>query len=157
MKTQRLNNSLANHLARLGAIACLWFGLIFGFLPSGIASANGSILYVVPGGKGSGACGASWSDACDLHRALTIAAGQASSTVTVQIAVEEGTYKPTGGTDQTLSWGLVNHVEILGGYSWDGERADHDQAAMSPFSAGTSAPQGTPRIILFTWSPWTPG
>ena len=68
------------------------------------------VLYVKPGGFTMGVC-ESWIQACELRYALSRAtAGQ-------QIWVAAGTYKPTSGTDRTISFALKHRVKIYGGFA----------------------------------------
>ena len=65
-------------------------------------------LYVSPAGTGSGS---SWTDAINLQDALGIAVyGD-------QLWVAAGTYKPTEGTDRTISFHLKDGVELYGGFA----------------------------------------
>ena len=69
---------------------------------------NGGLLFAAPGGT-SATC-SSWADACDLQTALsTAAAGN-------EIWAQAGTYKPTSGTDSTISFVLKSGVAIYGGF-----------------------------------------
>ncbi len=66
--------------------------------------------YVKANGSGANT-GTSWVDAyTDLQTALT------SAVSGDKIWVAEGTYKPTTGTDRTISFVMKNGVEILGGF-----------------------------------------
>ena len=88
--------------------------------------AEDGIIYVDadadPGGVGS-----SWEDAyTDLQDAL-----DAADTPPVEIWVAEGTYKPTDGTDRTISFQMANGVAIYGGFdpsAGDTEWEDRDWA-----------------------------
>jgi hypothetical protein len=65
------------------------------------------LLYIKPGG--SGGC-TSWADACELQTALAAASSGA------EIWVQAGVYKPTAGTDRTLTFALKSGVAIYGGF-----------------------------------------
>ena len=71
--------------------------------------AAGAILYAASGGMTSGTCN-SWVNACDLQYALSVAVS------TDEIWVKQGTYKPTTGTDRTLSFVLKNGVSLYGSF-----------------------------------------
>ncbi|MBL7796085.1 MAG: HYR domain-containing protein, partial [Saprospiraceae bacterium] len=61
--------------------------------------------------------GSSWADAfTDLQNALN-----SPCTGITQIWVAEGTYKPTSGTDRSISFSMKNGVEILGGFPNTGD------------------------------------
>lgn len=66
--------------------------------------------------------GINWSNAfTDLHCALLIARTCPGFT-TINVAAV--TYKPTSGTDQTISFAMVNGISILGGYPTGGGTRD---------------------------------
>jgi len=73
-------------------------------------SAVGSIIYVKWNATGANN-GASWTDA---YTNLQSAIGTAISGESIWVA--KGTYKPTTGTDQTVSFLLKNGVKIYGGF-----------------------------------------
>jgi parallel beta-helix repeat protein len=79
---------------------------------TGIDLVAGSILYVKTGVTNGN--GASWVSAyADLQDALTVAR---TCTAVNQIWVAAGTYYPTSGTDQTISFQLINNVAVYGGF-----------------------------------------
>ena len=82
---------------------------IFSSFPTPPAHAAG-VIYVQPGGKGSGS-GTSWGNAKDLAAALSTAV---SGDV---LWVATGTYTPTTGLDRTATFRLVSGVAIYGGFS----------------------------------------
>jgi len=66
---------------------------------------------VKPTGLTSGSCGGSWSSACGLRYALSLAiAGD-------RIWVAAGTYKPTTGSKRAVSFVLENGVAVYGGFA----------------------------------------
>ncbi|MBU0473370.1 MAG: T9SS type A sorting domain-containing protein [Bacteroidetes bacterium] len=66
--------------------------------------------------------GITWANAfTDLQWALLIARTCPGFTT---IKVAAGTYKPTSGTDQTISFAMVNGISILGGYPTGGGARD---------------------------------
>jgi predicted outer membrane repeat protein len=75
------------------------------------AYAAGTIRYAAPGGAASGACN-SWGNACELRYVLTSVAVPGD-----QIWVKAGTYKPTAGTDRSISFVLTNGVALYGGFN----------------------------------------
>ena len=83
---------------------------------TGITRLNGlwkfskRILYVDPNPVLSAGC-SSWADACDLQTALTTAIPDD------EIWVKQGIHYPTTGQDRTISFALVNGVEIYGGFN----------------------------------------
>ncbi len=77
-------------------------------MPQVHAQIAGSLLYVIPGGSGD--C-LSWVNACELQTALGVAVSGD------EIWVAAGTYKPTSGTDRTISFVLKNGVAIYGGFA----------------------------------------
>ena len=85
--------------------------LLAGVLMPGTSALAQSVWYV--NGEAAGLSnGASWSDAfVDLQSAL--GAAQAGD----EIWVAAGTYKPTDGTDQSLSFILKSGVELYGGFA----------------------------------------
>ena len=75
-----------------------------------LAGLSAQIIYVDAGAGGSNS-GTSWTDAyLDLQSAL------AAATAGDQIRVAAGTYQPTSGTDRTVSFELVDGVEMYGGF-----------------------------------------
>lgn len=67
------------------------------------------VIYVAPSGSGSGA---TWASAAGDLRAVLVAAGASD-----EVWVSAGTYKPTTGTDRTLSFPLPAGVGIYGGFN----------------------------------------
>jgi hypothetical protein len=84
--------------------------LLFVFVSPTQGGATGLILYVKPSGLISGSCD-QWANACDLQYALNSIATPGS-----QIWAVQGTYKPTSGTDQTISFTLKDQVSLYGGF-----------------------------------------
>lgn len=78
--------------------------------PFSFAAAAGPLCYVNDNAGGAND-GTSWTDAyTDLQSALADAG-------CTEIWVAIGTYKPTSGSDRTISFTLLNGVEIYGGFS----------------------------------------
>ncbi|MCB0520249.1 MAG: hypothetical protein H6577_28315 [Lewinellaceae bacterium] len=74
---------------------------------------SGNVLYVNDNASGAND-GTSWTDAYnDLQDALTEASNCANIT---QIWVAAGTYKPTSGTDRTISFAMQNDLAVYGGF-----------------------------------------
>jgi hypothetical protein len=96
--------------------------LLFG--TTGQVSATVHVIYVKWNSSGANT-GSSWTDAyTSLQTALT------EATSGNEIWVAAGTYKPTTGTDRTISFALKNGVEIYGGFSgWESQRFDRDPEA----------------------------
>jgi len=94
--------------------------------------ATGTIWYVnaaaAPGGNG-----ASWECAFQDVQLALAAAGSGH-----QIWVAEGTYKPTSGTDRSISFYMKNGVEILGGFPNTGDPGlgDRDWVANETILSG---------------------
>jgi hypothetical protein len=87
----------------VGLLAAL-FGQI------GNTHAQGSVIYVVPGGTGS-QDGQSWGSAKDFQAALTVAtSGQ-------QLWVKAGTYAPTTAVDRNATFALKSGVTVYGGFA----------------------------------------
>ncbi|MBN1491428.1 MAG: hypothetical protein JXA69_16065, partial [Phycisphaerae bacterium] len=81
------------------------------------------IVYVDQGVIGGRSNGTSWSDAySDLQDALDIVREGH------HIWIAEGEYKPTAGTDRTISFALVSGVEVYGGFAGDEDPATFDLA-----------------------------
>lgn len=76
--------------------------------PAQFRVARGHPLYVKPNGSGNGT---SWTDATSLHEALFMAAE------TDELWLEKGTYYPTGTSDRTATFELVDGIRIYGGFS----------------------------------------
>jgi hypothetical protein len=101
----------------LVAILALLLQLLLFFLPAASAQEGGNkplaptdqILYVSPGGNGT--CTTSWSNACELQTALGAAVSDD------EIWVQAGTYKPTTGSDRTVSFALTDGVAVYGGFT----------------------------------------
>ncbi len=72
--------------------------------------AQATTKYVKPTASGSGD-GSSWANASDDLQAMIDAAG------TTEVWVAAGTYKPTTGTDRTVSFVMKNGVAIYGGFN----------------------------------------
>ncbi len=88
--------------------AVLW-ALSWWILP-GFAKPAAGVLYASPNGLASGACD-SWSNACELQTALRLA------TAGEEVWAQQGVYKPTSGTDRTISFELKNSVALYGGFA----------------------------------------
>jgi len=98
---------------RLIVIASLTLALFTGQFTATPASAQGLVFRVaVGGGTGPAACGdlPDWSNPCDLQYALSIALSGH------ELWVQQGTYKPTTGSDRNASFVLKNGVAIYGGF-----------------------------------------
>lgn len=93
--------------------------LIAGFLATDPVQAASTIYRVKSDGLNAGACGSSWENACALQHALSL------SVSGDQIWVAAGIYKPTNGTDRTISFALKNGVAAYGGFN--GHEADISQ------------------------------
>jgi len=89
------------------------------------ANTTGGIVYVNASAAGSNN-GSTWVNAfTDLQSALTLA--RAYPTCVSQIWVAAGTYKPTTGTDRTISFRMINGVAIYGGFPNTGNPAFADR------------------------------
>jgi predicted outer membrane repeat protein len=85
------------------------------------APALSNIIYVDDDAPGTNN-GTNWTNAyTDLQSALSIAISGD------QIRVAQGTYKPTAGTDRTVSFQLKNNVELYGGYAGIAEPTPDDR------------------------------
>ncbi|MGB8982233.1 MAG: clostripain-related cysteine peptidase, partial [Anaerolineales bacterium] len=73
------------------------------------AATPAHIKYAEPGGLLDGSCD-TWINACELRYALSAAVSGD------EIWVMAGTYKPTDGTDRTISFVLKNGVALYGGF-----------------------------------------
>lgn len=73
------------------------------------ASAAAIRYVVVTGGLDTGSCN-SWANACTLTRALSVS-GPGD-----EVWVQQGTYKPTNGTDRSASFILGDGVAVYGGF-----------------------------------------
>ncbi|MBI4761641.1 MAG: choice-of-anchor Q domain-containing protein [Chloroflexota bacterium] len=92
----------------ISALALL--GVLFGQFayPQGASAA--AIRYVTAsGGLETGPCD-SWANACTLQRALFVAGGGD------EVWVQQGTYKPTTGTDRSASFVIRDGVAVYGGF-----------------------------------------
>lgn len=70
-----------------------------------------SIRYVVAaGGLDTGQCD-SWANACTLNRAILVAE------VGDEVWVQQGTYKPTSGTDRSASFVIFDGIVVYGGFT----------------------------------------
>lgn len=74
----------------------------------GLPSVGQTIRYVTPTGTGDGS---SWANASGNLRATLLASSSGN-----QIWVAAGTYKPTTGTDRTLSFSIPSGVQVYGGF-----------------------------------------
>ena len=91
--------------------------MLFGFANvSPSAAQTGTTFYVKQAATGTGD-GLSWANATTLQAAL------GSATSGAEIWVAKGLYKPTGGTDQTVSFNLVPGVAVYGGFPATGAPA----------------------------------
>jgi hypothetical protein len=85
--------------------------LLVVILSVGHLRAIATTIYVRASASGA-SDGSSWTDAyTDLQSALAIA------TTGDEIWVAAGTYKPTSGADRTISFQLVNDVQVYGGFA----------------------------------------
>ena len=75
-------------------------------------NATGNIIRVTVNGATSGSCGSSWATACDLQYALTTVAASGD-----EVWVAQGVYKPTTGTDRSVSFQLRNGIALYGGFA----------------------------------------
>ncbi len=88
-------------------------------LPESAAHAAG-VLYVKPTATGTGDC-SSWANACTLQTAL------GGATSGDEIWVMQGIHTPTTSTDRTISFELVNGVQIYGGFhGTETQRSERD-------------------------------
>ena len=99
-------------------------------------------LYVKAGATGANT-GLSWSDAfTDLQTALNFSGCSGNLT---EIWVASGTYKPTTGTDRTISFAMKNGVAIYGGFV--GTETSLSQRVLTyPSSTTLSGDLGTPGV-----------
>src|SRR5690348_10568502 len=98
------------HQLRLHAlIPFIVLGLLALLPPAAPLHAAG-VIYVVPGGAGA-QTGADWSSAKDLQAALQ------GATSGDQIWVTAGTYKPTIGSDRSVTFQLKSGVALYGGFA----------------------------------------
>ncbi|MEM9934550.1 MAG: choice-of-anchor Q domain-containing protein [Bacteroidota bacterium] len=105
-----------------------------------------SILYVNKEADGQ-QDGTSWEDAfTDLQSALALAN---TSPAVEEIWVAEGTYTPTQGTDRSISFHLVNDVDLLGGFTGDEEnKQDRNPALNTTILSGEI---GNSSIVNNSW------
>ncbi|MEJ5310436.1 MAG: choice-of-anchor Q domain-containing protein [Anaerolineae bacterium] len=94
-----------------------------------------TILYVDHDAAGANN-GTSWTDAfTDLQAALSAASPTGFDTVEIWVA--EGTYKPTGDSSRTVSFGLKNNVFVYGGFAGtETDRSQRDVAAHPTILSG---------------------
>jgi len=85
--------------------------LIVTLLPVDQVQAAAITYRVKPDGSNYEQCGTTWGNACSLQYALNL------STAGDHIWVAAGIYKPTNGTDRTISFELKNGVAIFGGFT----------------------------------------
>ncbi|MEG0473374.1 MAG: hypothetical protein RR588_13660 [Solibacillus sp.] len=89
-------------------------------------TADSAVIYVKQGANGDGT---SWGNAYqDLQLALDTAQTKLDAgTKNVEIWIAAGTYKPTTGTDHTISFQMKNGVAIYGGFAGtENARAERD-------------------------------
>jgi hypothetical protein len=104
--------------AFLPMMVVLGLGLLLGLVVAGtpsspvsLAAPAASTRYAIPGGLSSGDC-ISWTNACELWYALGTVAVSGD-----EIWVAAGTYKPTAGSDRSISFVLKGGVAIYGGFA----------------------------------------
>lgn len=97
--------------ARDGLGALLILGVLLAGQSASPVAALGTIRYVSPTGLTSGTCN-SWVNACELQRALATVAVSGD-----ELWVKQGTYKPTAGSDHTISFVLRNGIALYGGFA----------------------------------------
>ncbi|MFN8473726.1 MAG: choice-of-anchor Q domain-containing protein [Anaerolineae bacterium] len=136
-------NTLRYALSPLGG-ALLRAGLIVLTLAAILAAATpihatttANIIYVIPGGTGSGT---SWADGKDLAPALRDAPSGS------QLWVKAGTYKPTTTSDRTATFALKSGVAVYGGFAGNGTETQLSQRNANPATNNTvlSGDIGTP-------------
>lgn len=93
-----------------------------------------TIRYVKQGGSGNGT---SWAAASGNLQVMINASG------VEQVWVAAGTYKPTTGTDRTISFSMRNGVSILGGFPASGTPALSDRQPQK-YSSVLSGEIGSP-------------
>lgn len=118
---KNLNSSTISVFIRFIITFILGTNLIPGSVQ--IVHAANAVLFVSPSGSTSGNCD-SWTNACDLQYALSIAVA------TDKIWVMQGTYKPTTSTDRTISFVLNDGVALYGGFA--GTESSLDQRSNLP-------------------------
>lgn len=94
--------------SRFISIVIILVLLIVQFATPHVARAAATI-YVEPGGLTTGSCN-NWGTACELQYALSIAIPGD------EIWVQQGTYKPTTGTDRNETFVLIDDVTLYGGF-----------------------------------------
>ncbi|MEW6285758.1 MAG: choice-of-anchor Q domain-containing protein, partial [Chloroflexota bacterium] len=98
-----------------------------------------TIRYVAAsGGLDTGQCD-SWANACTLQRALFVAGGGD------EIWVQQGTYKPTSGTDRSASFIIPDGVAVYGGFL--GTETARDQRNPNPANTILSGEIGDQNLL----------
>lgn len=95
-------------------------------------------IFVVPGGAGA-RTGSNWANALDLQAALALA------TSGDQLWVEQGSYKPTLGSDRTISFKLKSGIALYGGFA--GTEQALEQRNFTGHPTILSGDIGTPGFI----------
>jgi predicted outer membrane repeat protein len=137
--------TLANvQTAAAGSYSVVVTGSCNSLTSSAFSLASGPVparLYVRAGATGANT-GLSWSDAfTDLQAALTYVC---SGNLT-EIWIASGTYKPTPGTNRTISFAMKNGVAIYGGFV--GTETSLSQRVLTyPSSTTLSGDLGTPGV-----------
>ena len=122
-------SDLSSHVIRLIVALSLASSLLAAISIHDVQAAG--ILYSKSGGMTTGNCD-SWTNACELRYALGSIANSGD-----EIWVQQGTYKPTGGTDRTATFQLINGVSIYGGFvGIEADRAQRDQDASLTILSG---------------------
>ncbi len=80
------------------------------FVAAGTSTALAAVIYVDAGASGSNN-GSSWANAY-----TSLQAGLAAASAPDEIWVADATYKPTAGSDRTVSFALKNGVGVYGGF-----------------------------------------
>ena len=100
--------------------------LIVTLLPVDQVQATATTYRVKTDGVNTGQCGTTWAEACSLQFALNL------STSGDQIWVANGTYKPTSGTDRSVSFALKDGVQIYGGFTGNETSLDQRDIVKNP-------------------------